>query len=222
MKASKDSRCFEVPDGGIETKMSTELLTVFRMLGLPDKLKLERVEKLGRSRYLAFGRALGRRNVSYDVLKSRLKSWAERSPLVDPEKTMEDEFGERENSRGDYYVGFRCAKGAVQIQNNRTPSISYVQPLREPYFEESLQGHYFVFFGDEEDNELILVNVGDGVFLVKMNGPTDGLFFRRMGLVINRALQTISLRYGQREALRGTAFISNMPEEIQDMIIANV
>jgi hypothetical protein len=219
----KYSGPFDVPDEGREVQVPSALKPFFQMLDLPRKLNIERVQKLGRKKYIALGRVQAARQVPYEVLKARLKSWAESSPLVDPEKTMEDEYGERENACGDYYVGLRNSTSQIVIQNNCTPSVASAQPFQEEqYFPESLPGTYEVSFHDFEGIEsMILVNVGNGEFVFRIHGPLDSLFFRRMGLAIDPTLQNISRRYEQTESLRGTDFVSNLPEELQDMVISS-
>ena len=218
----KYSGPFDVPDEGREVQVPSALKPVFRMLDLPHKLNLERVQKLGSQSYIALGRVQAPMQVPYEVLKARLKTWAESSPLVDPEKTMEDEYGERENACGDYYVGLRNSISMIAIQNNCTPSVASAQPFREQYFSESLQGIYEVqFHGFEGVESMILVNVGNGEFVFRIHGPLDSLFFRRMGLAIDPTLQNISRRYEQTESLRGTEFMSKLPEELQDMVISS-
>lgn len=213
---------FDVPDEGREIKLPSVLKTVFRMLELPNKLKIERVRKIGSKRFEALGRVQAARNVPYDVLKARLKGWAESSPLVDPEKTMEDEYGEQENACGDYYIGFRNSHFGMSIQNNCTPSIRTVQPRGEPYFQDSLQSDYELSFYDyEKDGIMYLVNVGNGLFLLKIEGLRDNLFFRRMGVAIDPTLQNISRRYEQTESLRNTEFMRRLPEELQDMVVTS-
>lgn len=213
---------FDVPDEGREIKLPSVLKTVFRMLELPNKLKIERVQKVGFKRFRALGRVQAARNVPYEVLKARLKAWAEISPLVDPEKTMEDEYGEQENACGDYYIGFRNSNFGMSIQNNCTPDIWTAQPRGEPYFDDSLQSDYELSFWDYEKNGIMhLVNVGNGIFLLNIMGPLDSLFFRRMGLAIDPTLQNISRRYEQTESLRNTEFMRRLPEELRDMVVTS-